>query len=748
MKIKSMTAVFGKLDRATLEPGPGLNLIHAPNEGGKSTWAAFWRAMLYGVDTRDRDKKGYLADKNRWQPWSGAPMEGELDLEWEGREITVYRGPRGNVPFGSFSAVCAGTGESVPGLTADNCGELLTGVGRPVFERSAFLGGNLSVTPTPELEKRIAALVSSGQEDVSFSQAQDRLRDWLNRRRVNRSVGLLPRLEEELRRAREALDGLEEVTGRLAGLEERRNELEREKRDLEWEQHVHRRLAQRKLNDRYAQAGRELEEAQAQLAALEKEAAKYGPIPAQEELKRAQGELQYIKVLEDDVRQGEAALGEAETAAETARAAAQDDRFPGLTGEEAVRAAGKARTQAEELSAQALRAERRRPLALLPGLLLGLALTAAGWLLWGTLFPYLWCGMGLFGAMTILLSNLWNGRIKKLRARYGALLAPYGADAPGELTALAEDYAGRRRAAREAEGQAQTIQNALNDSRNRREASQEEVLAFVHTFAPQATNLFGCSAAISRALSLDHELSAARERVRERQKRRDDLAAQGGREWDTLEMLHPPERSPEETDTALALTVQNLDRAREELNRARGLQQAMGDPAALWARQEELTREVSRRRREYDALTLALAVLEEANASLRERFSPELNRLSGAYLSRLTGARWSGLTLNRELEGSAARAEDVLPRSALTLSRGTADQLYLAVRLAVCRLCLPSKPPIVLDDALLSFDDERLRLALDLLRELAGEQQILLFTCQRREDAALAGVPGVTFLEL
>ena len=70
MRIKSMTATFGKLDHARLEPGPGLTLIHAPNEGGKSTWAAFWRTMLYGIDTRGRDKKGYLADKNHYQPLS------------------------------------------------------------------------------------------------------------------------------------------------------------------------------------------------------------------------------------------------------------------------------------------------------------------------------------------------------------------------------------------------------------------------------------------------------------------------------------------------------------------------------------------------------------------------------------------------------------------------------------------------------------------------------------------------------
>ena len=66
MRIKSMIATFGCLDRARLEPGEGFNLIQAPNEGGKSTWCAFLKAMFYGIDTRDRDRKGYLADKNRY----------------------------------------------------------------------------------------------------------------------------------------------------------------------------------------------------------------------------------------------------------------------------------------------------------------------------------------------------------------------------------------------------------------------------------------------------------------------------------------------------------------------------------------------------------------------------------------------------------------------------------------------------------------------------------------------------------
>ena len=54
MKIYSMTATFGKLSHETLTFQPGLNVISAPNEWGKSTWCAFLVAMLYGIDTRER----------------------------------------------------------------------------------------------------------------------------------------------------------------------------------------------------------------------------------------------------------------------------------------------------------------------------------------------------------------------------------------------------------------------------------------------------------------------------------------------------------------------------------------------------------------------------------------------------------------------------------------------------------------------------------------------------------------------
>ena len=68
---------------------------------------------------------------------------------------------------------------------------------------------------------------------------------------------------------------------------------------------------------------------------------------------------------------------------------------------------------------------------------------------------------------------------------------------------------------------------------------------------------------------------------------------------------------------------------------------------------------------------------------------------------------------------------------------GTEYHSALALRLAICELALPEGTPLVLDDALVCFDDVRLQTALAVLRQEAATRQILLFTCQSREAAAL-----------
>ena len=83
----------------------------------------------------------------------------------------------------------------------------------------------------------------------------------------------------------------------------------------------------------------------------------------------------------------------------------------------------------------------------------------------------------------------------------------------------------------------------------------------------------------------------------------------------------------------------------------------------------------------------------------------------------------------------ADAAEETVLRSAMWRSEGTVDQLYLALRLAVARELTPTAP-LILDDALVRFDDARHRAAMEILKEEAENKQVILFTCQTRESEA------------
>ena len=726
MKIKTMTATFGKLqgERLTLEPG--LNVITAPNEGGKSTWCAFLKAMFYGIDTRDRDRKGHLADKNRYQPWSGAPMEGEITLEWQGQDITIRRGPRGTVPFGSFSAVYTGTEEPAPCLTADTCGQMLLGVGREVYERSAFIGqsGTLAIRSAPELEARIAALVSSGDEDVSYSQVERQLKEWLNRRKVNKSVGRIPQLEEEQAELARSTGELSQLNDQLNQLEGERAQAARKHAFCTRQLALHKAIAQRKLDLQYTQARNDEAQAQAQLDALLSEQARFGPIPSRDALKRAQGELAFLKALEPEIRQGQEELALAQQALERARQAAQDDHFPGMTGEEAVRKGE--RDSESHRSGMARKAASRRNFALLQivGVVAGAALTIFG--------PFWWLGPIAYVLCAAASALVFANGTKSAR-QAAKILERYGVDDVEEIAALAGNYQQRMAAAGQAAQQVRMIQGGLKDRQARLENSRQELFRFVHTFAPEVKELFGVSAALSRALNLGERETLARSKLEGAQRLTQALQAQGGRELTEETPLSQPtlslEQAAQETGR-LQVELERLDRA---LNQARGKQQALGDPAILSARLEQVEEELERRRREYQAISIAMETLQQANAQLQQRFSPQLNRAAGALLSRLTGGKYHALSLDKELEASASGERDVLPHSALYLSKGTVDQIYLAVRLAVCDLCLPDAP-LVLDEALAAFDDVRAKRALELLQELAEQRQILLFSCHNRES--------------
>lgn len=740
MKIRKLSATFGKLRQQTLELKDGLNIIEAPNESGKSTWAGFLRAMLYGIDTKERNKKGTIAEKNRYQPWDGGNMEGSIQLNWEGREITLRRTGKASAPLSQFQAVYTGTEESVPGMTADSVGELLTGVGREVFERSAFVGQSaLAVTGSVELERRIGAIVSSGQEDVSYSETEQRLRDWKNRRQSNQKNGIIPRLEAEKVRVSATLERLETANHQAADARVRICALETERTQLEQQAQVHRALNSERAWQRYTAAKAEFDEAQSAMEMVQQERQRRGTPPDEETLRHMQGELSYLNTLDANIKQ-------ARTECESIVIPSSEISHPVFAGMEptAVRERAKADVDTINFTPPAK--------WYLPVLLILLMTVLQQvlfyvfatdrtlfWAIWAVICAVIVCVAGIAGL----------ARRKRIKAHKVRLLTSYGVESSDEILQQAEGYIARWEEVNHTRTEAAVRAVTLERLEAEREDLTERLLETVHIFAPEVTDLYGVSAAISLALNLGEKERSACLRLETAEKVLRAVTAQGvpvqtqAPEW-------IPDLSEQEVSLRLSAVQFELSRASEALAMAQGEMNTLGDPAALQAQLSQLESALTERREEYDAILTAMTGLDEANAMLQERMSPALNARASELFHQLTGGKYDQVSLTREFEALASRREDIIPRRLLTLSKGTADQLYLAVRLAVCDLVLTGSDPapLVLDDALVNFDDERLGLALDLLRQLAETRQVLLFTCQSRERLQLEGQPDVHVVRL
>ena len=673
MQLRRLQATFGKLEGDTLVLAPGLNCIQAPNESGKSTWCAFLRAMLYGLPSRAR---GPLADKNRYAPWSGRAMEGLMELTSDLGDLTITRRTlRPASPMGEFRAVYTGTATAVPEMTAAACGEQLTGVPAGVFARSAFISQSaLPISQDAELERRIAALVTTGEEDTSYTEGAGRLQKYLRRLRYHKT-GQLPRLEQELAALQAAQETVQTLTAQLEALRDRQTSLEQQVQTLTA------RLRQRR------QASLErLADAEAAVQALEETLAS---LPAREAL------LQLQAALADFAQQA----GPCAAAGQRAEAARREL-------DDAQEALGAFPSSAEPIPA----ASRRFPW--IAALAAALSLAAAWVLLALGPSPLLSLPAFLLGAALLVVSGR---RFRRLKRQTEADAAQRRA-----LSDHRQAAENRVEAARQAAQSAAAAYDALRAALAERE---QQLLRQARAFAPQAADLAGAGRAADAALEQYRRWDLARqqaERLRLRCASADGVS---------------PEEPGEDLLTSLHQAQEQLGQLGSQEQYLLGRIQALEGDGSLPAAIEDLQARRDRLQGDYDAARLALEALEQANTQLQTRFSPALGKISAKIFAKLTEGTYNKVFLSQALDVAAGQPDSAVPREAALLSQGTADQLYLAVRLAICQLVLPAdkRVPLVLDDALSHFDDRRMAAALDYLVSCAGERQILLFTCQSRE---------------
>ena len=690
--------------------------------------------MLYGIDSRQRDKAGFIAEKNRYAPWSGAAMSGRLDCTTDAGDITLQRETRRSTsPMGTFTAQYAGTAGAIPNLTAQNCGEELLGVPREVYERSAFIRqAGLNISANAELERRIVSLITTGDEGTSYTESSAALKKQLNRRRHNRT-GEIPAAEAELNETLHQLASLQQQRADLCQIQQeqeallaRRTELNAQLAAARRQEEIRQYLA---LEDARNLATEAQNRADDLLHQLESD-----HIPVTDVIARLRGAIVNLETVRKSTDKARDLRDEALKAQLRAETAVSKSPFSGMTP-----------AQAEKLS-PALSPRPR--ISVLHICLAALAAAVLG----GSIFAFsqsipaaIGASGALLGLSALTLSILtskkqrrWDAQAEELRAQRQQDLAAYSDLYQAMTTAQAE--------AAKASATADTLYASLS-------SNEQGIMLEVRRFAPSAYDIPAADAAL-RECAARRKTQAAAAADAQRAQMRFDLLSQQTPEIPppSPEELTTPAstHSPQQLEAQLAALQAQLAAQTSAADRLAGQISAAGDPDTLTAQAEELQTSIRTLSAEYDAIALAMSALDSANTALQNRFSPALGRRAAEIFRELTGGRYAGVVLDRSFHMSTEPTNDTVYRDAQLLSAGAADQLYLAVRLAICEMVLPQEkcPPIVLDDALTNFDDHRCAAALEWLRKEAERRQIILFTCHSREAEFFRNDPEVTIQRL
>ncbi len=133
---------------------------------------------------------------------------------------------------------------------------------------------------------------------------------------------------------------------------------------------------------------------------------------------------------------------------------------------------------------------------------------------------------------------------------------------------------------------------------------------------------------------------------------------------------------------------------------------------------------------ELKSIRLAYEVLERTARDSYQSNRDGIQAAVSGIFSGITGGRYEDLMVTEN--GQVTVSKEGRRLEPWQLSRGAMEQLYLALRLGVGRCLMKEEPmPVLLDETFCAYDDRRLART---LRWLAGQQdQVILFTCQKRE---------------
>ena len=750
---------YGGLHQYALDFEAGLTVIRKENGFGKSTLAEFIRAMFYGFP-----RKAKTLDKSRRQkytPWNGGTFGGNLVFEANGERYRVER-TFGATPKGdSFTLIDLATNRKSTRYS-EELGLELFQLDADSFERSTYLPqlSDGQVLTTDSIRSKLSNLVEDTNDVGNFEKAMAALKAkrsaYVAYRgsggSVSQAAAQVTRLQDQLQRAEDQRAGLISAEEAIEAATQRENELETRREQVRQDiRSASEAAAVAAVHGQHQRLEAQLRRTKEERQMLE---ARYSAgIPAWEEIENARREAARLEILQSQTVTEQEDLDAAAFVEENR--SRFENRIPApeqLTDcREACERVSDIREKTVELAAGLTRQPdvKANPLLLILFLILAAAGATAGILLEN----YVLIGIGavaLIGA-AVAAVRLTADRKKLQQFRQKQLAVHEEMD---RLSAEAEALTGRIEAFLSAYGFAEdadffgALAELEHDSEDYLQA-RERVKRWQQEKADHEAELAQCQAVLTAffekaALTPQIDIRTQLLQIRDDRKQLEELLRDENREAAEAESFRQEnarvlaQPMPEsETD------VQLLHREEAELSRQQNA--CSQELLRLQQRKNQLTEQVQQipqmedelrfwqekkaaDQKNADLLDDTMALLEQAKENLSGSYLGPIRRSFENYLNRLWDEQAGSVLVTPDLDVQLERYGQA--RELGYFSAGQTDTVMLCMRLAlVDALFAGEKPFVILDDPFVNLDDGRTKEALELLKNLSQDRQILYLTC-------------------
>ncbi len=767
MKIKSIDiAAFGRFKNYHLSFDDGFSIVYGENENGKTTIMSFIRMMFYG--NTGKTKEIEKNPRHKYRPWNSDFMAGSIEFEHEGKNYCLEREFKNTNSADKITLLDLDTGKATVLSGSTNIGAKFFSLSDAAFERSVFLGEAGAPSKNEdahgELNARLSNLAGSGEEDVSYEKVKARLissKETLFSK--SGRIGLADKASARLVALKGELRESELKEAEVAALE---SQLAEKQAEYTAEYEEKNRLFELMKNaDKIKRARfvRKYVEAQTQADRMKAGfimkngdvadssfAAKAGTLlsalgKAQEKYKELSDERDRVA---KDIENLETSTTEQPEQISPEKVAELDAKIASLDND--MLSVKEKSAKVEKELGELAPTHKFNPLLLI----IGIVVAVVGGVSFAIMKPFIAGAVLGVGALLIIVGcfmkktiapddTYHKNELSRLSVKLNALLEAkqtviaQKTDMVRRMNDYALKNAGGTALLAEKKERCERLTAEANEWGVKLGTAREEYLTHVSQMRDVA-DIEQAQALIDQLLFnlreyevMQSKLSVIRdnagceniEQAKEKLARFEEMNAL----CDAAELENIQERFNGQSEAVLKIKT----RIAEIKSDIKAITDST-ESAAVIERKIAQTQDTIASYNAYaQTVDTALATLEESFRELRRNYSGELDSKTAEIFSALTMERYTGVAISKDFDINVKSEEVFGLKEAGFLSTGTADQLYLSLRLAMSELiCADSEPlPMFMDDPLAQYDDERTKKALAFMGEYGKRRQLVLFTC-------------------